>query len=84
MPEKYEKIAISLPAHMLRSLQELSKSSGESRSSIIQRVLDSEIKNQDSKIRDYVEGYKKFPELEPEIQVAEASAAQLLAGEPWE
>lgn len=84
--ELSEKLAISLPRALVRQMEKLRKSSGESRSSFIQRAVRALMEGhaRRNKIEQYVAGYSKNPETPDEVKAAEASATYLLAEEPWE
>ena len=81
-----KKVAISLPGELMRKIEKLRKSTGESRSAFISRAIRQALKDREQEIliARYVEGYRKFPETKEEIELAEAAAARLLAEEPWE
>jgi metal-responsive CopG/Arc/MetJ family transcriptional regulator len=81
-----ERIAISLPRDLLKSIERLRRETGETRSALVQRALREVIaqKKRAEDLRRYMEGYAAAPETPDEIAAAEASAAQLLAEEPWE
>ena len=81
-----ERIAISLPHELLRSIERLRLETGETRSALVQRALRDVVaaKKRAEDIRRYVEGYAAAPETGEEIAAAETSAARLLAEEPWE
>ena len=81
-----ERIAISLPRELLKSIERVRRETGETRSALVQRALREVVaqKKRAEDLRRYVEGYAAAPETPDEIATAEASAAQLLAEEPWE
>jgi metal-responsive CopG/Arc/MetJ family transcriptional regulator len=85
MPDT-ERVAISLPRELLKSVERLRRETGESRSALVQRALREVIsqKKRAEDLRRYVEGYLAAPETADEISAAEAAAGQLLAEEPWE
>ena len=81
-----EKVAISLPARLLRDIDRLRKKTGESRSAVFRRAAHTLIADQEhaSRIREYIEGYRNYPETAAEVQEAEILAAELLGIEPWD
>ena len=81
-----KKIAISLPAEMVSRVEKSRARTGESRSAFIRRALEQVMAEREGRVQiaKYVEGYRKHPETAREVKAAEASAAELLAGEPWE
>ena len=81
-----EKVAISLPANLLKKVESIRKTTGESRSAFIRRAIESALaaRDREALIAKYEDGYRKNPETPDEIAAAEAAAIALLAGEPWE
>ena len=81
-----DRIAISLPRHVLEAVERVRRRTGETRSGLIQRAIRQMLANSAKSVRvkQYVEGYLRDPEGEGEIRAAHASAAKLLASEPWE
>lgn len=81
-----DRIAISLPKHVLAAIERLRRRTGETRSGVIQRAICRMLAAtaRDSRVRQYVDGYLREPEGGDEVRAARASAAELLAGEPWE
>jgi metal-responsive CopG/Arc/MetJ family transcriptional regulator len=82
---KVTKIAISLPAEILKAVELERAESGESRSRIFCRAAELllyERKKQEMSDR-YVRAYQDFPETPEEIIAAGNSANNALAGEPW-
>jgi metal-responsive CopG/Arc/MetJ family transcriptional regulator len=81
-----ERIAISLPRELLKSVERLRRETGETRSALVQRALREVVaqKKRAEQVHRYVEGYAASPETAEEIAAAEAAATHLLAEEPWE
>jgi metal-responsive CopG/Arc/MetJ family transcriptional regulator len=81
-----EKIAISLPVDLVKRIEKERRRTGETRSAFIRRAVRLMFRAQShaARVREYVEGYGRDPETEDEVRAAEAAAARLLAGEPWE
>ena len=81
-----EKVAISLPAKLLRDIDSLRKKTGESRSAVFRRAAQTLLAEQAQalRIREYIEGYQNYPETADEAQDAEILAAELLGIEPWD
>jgi len=80
------KLSITLPGEVVDDVERLKRESKETRSAVILRVLRAFFRRrgEETRIREYVEGYRKHPESAAEIKVAEAAATELLAQEPWE
>ena len=81
-----DKIAVSLPAGLVRQIERERKRTGETRSAFVQRAIRLVFSEQDrrKRVAEYIEGYRNQPETEDEIAAAEAAGAKLLAQEPWE
>ncbi|HUT51793.1 MAG TPA: ribbon-helix-helix protein, CopG family [bacterium] len=81
-----KKIAISLPGKLMRRLERARKRSGETRSAFIKHALEQALAQREKAaiIARWEDGYRRRPETAEEVTAAEASASQLLAGEPWE
>ena len=80
------KIAISIPNQLVRLIEKERRKTGETRSAFIRRAIRLMFQGKEHmlQVSEYVEGYRCRPETEEEIAAAEASASELLAGEPWE
>ena len=80
------KVAISLPASLLKEVERLRRETGESRSAVIRRSLELLLGRAQhaEMVREYVGGYLAHPEGRSEVDAAMASAAEALAEEPWE
>ncbi len=80
------KIAISLPAGLVAELERIRKKTGETRSAVIRRSIESALKRDamDSQVRRYISGYLKYPETDEEKNIVKAAALQTLDEEPWE
>ncbi len=81
-----DRIAISLPKQVLDAVERVRHQTGETRSGLIQRAIRQMLEGaaKSTRVRQYVEGYARDPEGAAEVRAAEASAARLLAQEPWE
>lgn len=80
------KVAISLPAALLRDVERLRRETGESRSAVIRRSIELLLGRDEEAgmVREYVAGYLAHPEGKSEIDAAMATASEVLAEEPWE
>lgn len=80
------KIAISLPEDLLKAIEEERKASGQSRSQFFRRAVEAYWQRRKERlaVEQYVEGYRKLPELPEEIEAAHRAGSAVLAGEPWE
>ena len=81
-----EKIAISLPASLLREVEKVRRETGESRSAVIRRSIELLLGRAEEAgmVREYVAGYLAHPEGRSEVDAAMATASEALAEEPWE
>jgi metal-responsive CopG/Arc/MetJ family transcriptional regulator len=82
----YAKIAVSLPSELLRGVERLRRTTGESRSALVRRSLEGLLGRieEAGMVREYVAGYLAHPETKEEAEAATAAAAEILAKEPWE
>ena len=85
-PNPVEKIAISLPAALLRDIERVRRETGESRSAVIRRSIELMLRRAEhaEMVREYVAGYLRHREGPAEVDAAMATAAEALAEEPWE
>ena len=83
---KTAKIAISLPAELLRSIEQARRVSGESRSELFRRAVEFYLRLQREReaIDRYVQGYRLQPETGEETALAESTVQQALSESPWE
>lgn len=79
------KVAITLPEELFRRLEGLRKRTGQSRSRLIRHAIEESFRQDkiSSEVKRYLMGYVDLPETKEEIEEAEQSATDLLAGEPW-
>lgn len=80
------KIAISLPADLVRHIEKIRKKTGESRSALIRRSIEFTLnqKTKDALSARYIEGYQIYPETSEEMNIARVTSAKTLSEEPWE
>jgi metal-responsive CopG/Arc/MetJ family transcriptional regulator len=81
------KVAVSLPADILRSVERVRRKLGKSRSAVVAEALDDWLRARELSEADrrYVRGYARIPEAPEEIAATDAIAADAMAGwEPWE
>ena len=83
---KIAKVAISLPADVLKTVEEKRGESGESRSQFFRRAVEVLLKQQieQEKSERYVRAYSENPESKKEIEAARRAASAILATEPWD
>jgi len=83
---KTAKIAISLPEDVLAAVEMERQAKGESRSEFFCRAVETRLKQEreSSRIRDYVRGYRQYPESAQEVEAAHTVSSAVLAAEPWE
>ena len=79
------KIAMSLPADLLRHVEHVRKKTRRTRSAVMQDALRHWLarQNEAELVRQYEAGYRKRPETKRDIAAAERSAVTLLAHEEW-
>jgi metal-responsive CopG/Arc/MetJ family transcriptional regulator len=79
------KVAISLPEHLLKAVEEERKARGESRSEFFRRAAEKLLKQeQESKaIKQYIQGYCDIPESADEVEAIHRAGSAVLAQEPW-
>jgi hypothetical protein len=80
------KIAISVGAEVLEAAERLRRRTRESRSAVFERGLVALLsaERRAALSRQYVDGYRRAPERQPDIAAALAAATALLATEPWD
>jgi hypothetical protein len=83
------KVAVSLPAPLLDEVERRRRATGDSRSGFVGKALEHLLRSLRaadgaSLVREYVEGYRRLPETEPEIAEAEATAGEAFGEEAWE
>lgn len=83
---KTAKISISLPADVLVRADRERRESGESRSELFRRALETLFreKRREAAVRRYVDGYVAEPESEYEVASAEAVAGDAWDEETWD
>jgi len=82
---KTKKIAISLPADVFRKVEKARKKTGESRSALIRRSIEYVLNKEehDALVKQYIDGYTKYPETEEESKFCELTSSEILSEEPW-
>jgi metal-responsive CopG/Arc/MetJ family transcriptional regulator len=85
-PSRTRRVAISLPAALLRRVEQQRRETAESRSGFVKRALEDLLRRveHERRVREYVEGYRRSPETAEEVSAADAAAVDALADEPWE
>ncbi|MFH1513926.1 MAG: ribbon-helix-helix domain-containing protein [bacterium] len=81
-----KKIAISLPAELVKKVEKIRKQTGESRSAVIRRSIEYAMERQamDALVVQYLEGYLKYPETGEEKNIVKATYVKSLDEGPWE
>ena len=79
------KVAVSIPDPLFRAIERARKTSGKSRSAVIQAALRHWLEHgaEVALVREYEAGYRRTPEGRREISAAETAAVRLLADEDW-
>ena len=82
---KTTKIAISLPEEVLAAVEREIKDSGESRSEFFRRAVEALFKQRQEQAlnEQYMNGYRRVPESNEEIDAARLAASIILAEEVW-
>jgi metal-responsive CopG/Arc/MetJ family transcriptional regulator len=80
------KVAISLSEELFEAAERERAARRETRSEFFRIAVEELLRRRREReaVERYVRGYQEFPESDEEIAVAWASAAQVLAQEPWE
>jgi metal-responsive CopG/Arc/MetJ family transcriptional regulator len=83
--DKTARVAISLPARVLKAIENERKASKESRSQFFRRAAEQLLKQEQeaAAAAAYVRGYGAMPESAEEIQAAHRAGVAVLAEEPW-
>ncbi|MGH9380147.1 MAG: ribbon-helix-helix protein, CopG family [Thermoanaerobaculia bacterium] len=84
--QKTAKISISLPTDILVRADQERRESGESRSELFRRALETLFreKRREAAVRRYVDGYVAEPESEYEVSSAEAVSKDVWDAEDWD
>jgi len=79
------KVAISIPDDLYRAVERVRRTTGRSRSAVLQDALRHWLEHQAQAgmVREYVAGYQRRPESAREVRAAEAAAVQLLSADDW-
>ena len=85
MAKPATKVAVSIPSGLYLAVERVRRTSGKSRSAIIQDALRHWLDAQAhaTLVREYEAGYRRKPEGRREIKAAEAAAVRLLSTEDW-
>ena len=83
--EPLSRVTVSLPAALLKALDEKLTREGENRSAALRRLLEEMLHNieEQEQIARYVEGYRGQPQTEGEFGWSDAVAQQHLAEVEW-
>ena len=85
---RYKIIQVPVDRDLLEGLNKMSREQAKSRSALIREACAKYIATaeKEERIRQYVEGYRRVPETQDELDFAESSAgalAELLADDAW-
>jgi len=80
------KIAVSLDAPLLASVERLRERTGESRSAVVSRALRALTREVERArlVEEYVEAYRAHPESADEVSSARAATKRSVAHLPWD
>lgn len=83
---KTVKVAISLPSDLLVVAERAREARGETRSEFFRLAIEAWLQREEQQaaIDQYVEGYRRCPENDDEVEEASKVAATVFALEPWE
>ena len=86
MPPRAEKIAVSMEADLLARAERLRGITGETRSALVSRALRRLLQSeaQATKVREYLEAYRRCPETSVDERNARNLTSRSLANLPWE
>src|SRR5204863_438148 len=84
MAKAATKIAISVPAELYRAVERARRTTGLSRSAVVQRALRLWLERSahEAAVREYVAGYRARPEGPRDVKAAEAAAPRAPRGRP--
>jgi metal-responsive CopG/Arc/MetJ family transcriptional regulator len=79
------KVAVSIPPDLYRAVERVRRTTGKSRSTVVQDALRHWLEHQAQigMVAEYQAGYRRRPENRREVNAAQAAAARLLATEDW-
>ena len=82
---KSTKVAISLPADILKTIEKERKARGESRSEFFRRAIDNYLKQEreSKEVEAYIRGYISIPESAKEVEAIHQAGVYILAEESW-
>jgi metal-responsive CopG/Arc/MetJ family transcriptional regulator len=86
MPRTAAKVAVSLPPALYRAVESARRRAGKSRSTVVQEALREWLRREARAelVREYEAGYRLSPESRAEVDVALASAVDVLRdGDEW-
>lgn len=85
MSKTATKVAVSMPHALYRAVEQARKKNGKSRSAVVQDALRHWLNREQEaeRVRQYVEGYKRMPETEEEIEWVDAVSRRALLTEEW-
>jgi metal-responsive CopG/Arc/MetJ family transcriptional regulator len=84
--EKTAKVAISMPASTLAAIEQARQATGESRSQFMRRAVEEAISRERERrlVEQYIEGYRRYPESDEEIALADVGVKTVFAENPWD
>jgi len=79
------KVAVSIPPDLYRAVERVRRTTGKSRSTVVQDALRHWLEHQAQlgMVLEYQAGYRRRPESRREVKAAQAAAVRLLATEDW-
>ena len=85
MGQATRKVAISMPVALYRTVERVRKTTGKTRSAVLQDALRHWLAHQaeTALVREYEAGYRRRPEGRREVKAAEAAAVRLFSIEEW-
>jgi Arc/MetJ-type ribon-helix-helix transcriptional regulator len=80
------KVAVSIPPSLFEAAEAERRRTGETRSELVQRAVELLLARRrlEEDERRYIEGYRKYPETDEEVEIINAAGLAVLATQPWD
>ncbi len=78
------KITISLDAELLEVIERLRRERGQTRSQFVRHAVEQVLRREEEDNARYIEAYRRQPETEEEMLIAQQLGLAVLAQEPWD
>lgn len=77
------KITISLDAELLEAIERQRRERGQTRSEFVRSAVEQVLRREQEDNARYIEAYRRQPETEEELLIAQQLGLAVLAQEPW-